>query len=863
MNLAARYAGLFHDIGKLYERSGIRKKHEILSKEFIENILAKVLREDELIKKIVDLVCKDGKHYDVVAEADRFSAAERIKATRIRPPESTPLVSPFWSIVKELKIRDEVWKYSHEILVKGITLSEYFKRDLIHMLTPKEKDKLVSKPNSRAYGILIENFEADFKPLIELDLDPEWGLAETMETLMRKYTFFIPSAVYYTEVPDISLYAHSVMTGAIAECFADSNQSESVILMEIDISGIQRFIYTLTKSKYATSLVRGRSLIIDLLLKALARKILEHFKLTSLNIVSDKGGNLLLILPDTYDFDNQIDKLMKDLEKALLSDLGGDIYLTYAYRRIRKENVENSAREYLFRIEKGVKVKLESTIGNILCEIEDEIIEKKVNKYRSIIEKLDIDSLEYLLFEVKGRRKRCELCGRTILESELTDREIIKEIIGEDLECVCKLCTYCYILGKAFRGAKYIAQLSFSKDTNIDLVESLLMPTKNALVLRNLRIAYIISTKDLKELLTDLRKISMGAVFRALIVKINDEDFIPKSKDEIHMIREIERNKCSLAFTYDYAYNYAPTIEENGKRRIRSFDELANNFLLGILRMDGDRFGSILSDIMSSLSRYMTASLYVKLFFAGAVNLLSQISKDRDYIYAIYSGGDDLVIVGKWDIILDLARKIQRLFKKFFPYEDMTLSAGILIEEPRMPAHILFDESKRMLEEVKEEGRNGVSLLSVDTTYRLLEKKVIKDVHRIPWHYYDMILESGEILYELLKRGEISTNTLYKLMQVSNLYNRGFVGHAYYLLKSLEEKELVTAYARTRLAYFKGRLADDISKIEKSTHRKLGKSILPDPNRSIHEEWVKYAMLKYILTYAILKRRAEFMERKE
>ena len=123
---------------------------------------------------------------------------------------------------------------------------------------------------------------------------------------MAIYTWSVPAASYRSE-PDISLFDHSRVTAAIASCLCDlddntiqqllaSNNSgqpndEIVVacLLEGDISGIQRFIYTIT-ARGATSALRGRSFYPQLLTDAAARYILHKYDLTVANLIYSGGG---------------------------------------------------------------------------------------------------------------------------------------------------------------------------------------------------------------------------------------------------------------------------------------------------------------------------------------------------------------------------------------------------------------------------------------------------------------------------------------------------------------------------------------------------------------------------------------------
>ena len=72
-------------------------------------------------------------------------------------------------------------------------------------------------------------------------------------------------------------------------------------MLEFDVSGIQSFIYKITEgSKTKTNIaksLRGRSAFVTLITNAITYTILDKFKLTQANIISNTGGGALLLLP--------------------------------------------------------------------------------------------------------------------------------------------------------------------------------------------------------------------------------------------------------------------------------------------------------------------------------------------------------------------------------------------------------------------------------------------------------------------------------------------------------------------------------------------------------------------------------------
>ena len=66
---------------------------------------------------------------------------------------------------------------------------------------------------------------------------------------------------------------------------------------------------------------------------------------------------------------------------------------------------------------------------------------------------------------------------------------------------------------------------------------------------------------------------------------------------------------------------------------------------------------------------------------------MGQKEESRRKATVVYSGGDDLFIVGAWDDILELSLDIQQAFQKYTE-ATLTISAGIGVYQPKFPIHV-------------------------------------------------------------------------------------------------------------------------------------------------------------------------------
>ena len=117
---------------------------------------------------------------------------------------------------------------------------------------------------------------------------------------------------------------------------------------------------------------------------------------------------------------------------------------------------------------------------------------------------------------------------------------------------------------------------------------------------------------------------------------------------------------------------------------------------LAILRMDVDNLGNIFRFALKgvgSITHYASLSRHFDYFFKGFINTIWKDEKEKDddlklneYTQIIYSGGDDLFIVGKWDCIIKFAKIIKDKFKEWTcQHPSLTISGGIVLVTHKYP----------------------------------------------------------------------------------------------------------------------------------------------------------------------------------
>ncbi|HWB83362.1 MAG TPA: hypothetical protein VG675_04425 [Bryobacteraceae bacterium] len=175
----------------------------------------------------------------------------------------------------------------------------------------------------------------------------------------------------------------------------------------------------------------------------------------------------------------------------------------------------------------------------------------------------------------------------------------------------------------------------------------------------------------------------------------------------------------------------------------------------GVLRGDVDNFGLRLRRL-HSIEEHVPLSVLYKQFFAGELEVLCSLPEFWRKVTIIYSGGDDFAVYGSWDVLIHLAREVQRLFHRFteenlkeFPGpEGKTISMAIaLAPETYTPLASVYQEAGRNLNLAKSADKDCIYLLGRILEWRhLADAAELKDTVTRLIHDFRM---SRQFLYQL------------------------------------------------------------------------------------------------------------------
>jgi len=491
--------------------------------------------------------------------------------------------------------------------------------------------------------------------------------ADTCLSLLEKHFSYTPCQIQGLE--DVSLYDHIKSVMGLMVCLQASESKEKpVLLIGGDISGIQSFIYDII-STHASKNLKGRSFYLQLLVDSVIERLLDSLGLCQANIVYASGGGFYLLAPNTEDIKTKLAKQIKEISEKIYATHKTALHLAI-------ESIEVSKEAFAKQLYQDGELVWDTLIQKI------NIIHK-----RKFISLAEFDSL-FNPSEVGGKQERDAITNEEFEKEEIrysldkdepNEPEKIKKTTAEQIE-----------LGKDLKDFDFIVSIQ-------DDAEKI----KDCYNICNLGIHYQF-IEGVKEL---MREVNFGnKPFTLKVINKVEDTLLGSFPNSPHTYTfmlyggndypTIEvRNKKGYKFhTPKTNSEFAGQKEEDENRRY------VNDFFepklkrLGILRMDVDGLGAIFGEKgfekqTRTFSKYATLSRNLDVFFKGYLNTIwnnNPLFKENSQI--IYAGGDDLFIVGRWDILIEFAEKIQQDFEKWICQNPkLGLSGGMAIVAPKYP----------------------------------------------------------------------------------------------------------------------------------------------------------------------------------
>ena len=276
-------------------------------------------------------------------------------------------------------------------------------------------------------------------------------------------------------------------------------------------------------------------------------------------------------------------------------------------------------------------------------------------------------------------------------------------------------------------------------------------------------------------------------------------NFVPVFKDQ----GELEDKPCKAdegedtpprpgdMKTFAHIAACALEIDKDGTAHGRPF--------LGLLKADVDYLGFLFhygfrrgcrGEDRFTLSRLAQLSRMVDLYFTGYLKGL--LDREFPETYTVYAGGDDLLLIGPWHQMLQLARRINETFRSYTGNNpNVTLSAGLSLFRANHPVNRAVLEAEGLLNMAKE----------METGSGRVRNRICALLKApVPWEHYLRRLQDAEWFYGQMRGDQpLGTGFVYRIFNLARDAREAAAGDlrktnwrsrlAYHLARNIKGKD--------------------------------------------------------------------------
>jgi CRISPR-associated protein Csm1 len=600
-----------------------------------------------------------------------------------------------------------------------------------------------------------------------LQVSENWQNLSLLMLILEKYG----SCLSFGE-SDVALVDRVKMTAAIAAALATDPEAQHLSLIAGDLSGIQRFIYTISSDGALKSL-RARSFYLELLTEEIVQQLLEQLKLPRTNIIYAGGGNLYLLAPATDKTKAVVQSIRQQFNQWLLQEFQGKIFLALDQREFPTQDVATS--EFANHWEAVIK----------------QLAVQKNQKFHDQINQAIKTRISY---------DACRVCHR----------DDVRKLSLLSQDSIVEACSTC---GRMFRlGGQLLRTEAIVRSHHVNQSDT--------------RIRFKLPSKTVYYRLFD----TIDAAFR---VVDPDKDTILLINNWKLKHYQTKNTVPLLLGNYGQVSQEEFEDDQQGRRKpgIMRAEEFAQDSKgikrVGYLRMDVDRLGQIFAkglDEHLSLPRLAGLSRQMSYYFKVYLNSLAKNradnlpngsqQKDPPNLLFIYAGGDDLFISGSWNQVVDFACDVYRSFRLYTgEHPDITLSGGISIAGAKFPLYQAAAESGDAEHAAKGNGRDSLGLFG--TALKWIEwlgsdncvesrEKILSIIHQEDEDYWKTAKPEVE---ELKLLGVLPFVTHIQKQQLQPNYSRNFVRNLL-AAAQLQEQRIEEIEQKRKLPAYENQLQD-------------------------------------------------------
>lgn len=607
------FGALLHDVGKVIYRG--------ISGKGTHSKLGADFVRDEIALGNQSFATSEG---DSVIEQIRYHHAREISSAANLSDKSLAYITYFADNISAGMDRKNEGDESDQVFFdKTVQL-----RKIFNILNGRHDDNTVGAVD---YNKTRENIKRN---LLQITISPDE--VNSLMHLLEATCSDVPSSTNVHELIDVSLYDHAKTTAGIAVCVYDYLKSAGVenyrqalfskeesgryysenifLLASLDMSGIQDFIYTISGSG-ALKQLRARSMYLEVMMEHIADELLERLELSRANLLYTGGGHAYLLLPNTQETMGSLTSFREELKQWFLEKYATDLYMGIVWQECSADDLSNRSDD-------------KQRFSRVFTNLAQKMSQVKSARYNAA----DVFALNF------GRKaddstRECSECHRA-------------EFLLEDKD-ICPLCESLGAISKDLARKDVFAVLPAVDDGSEIVSRSFVLPF-NCILRIYFRDEYLFEKVEAKRVYSK-NAWDMGL---RLATHIWMGDYAAQDNGE------------GISSYADHGVTLSP---DRGINR------------LGVVRADVDNLGSAFAHGFPadkvSISRVATLSRSLSWFFKYRIN---EVMKAGGYrLQIIYSGGDDLFLVGNWSDVIYAAIDINKALKDYTGNGCLTISAGI------------------------------------------------------------------------------------------------------------------------------------------------------------------------------------------
>lgn len=541
-----------------------------------------------------------------------------------------------------------------------------------HSIAPYPQDGTLRMPERHAAALSAEPYQAAAEALrrrlAELPREDAW--VDSLLCLLESYTSMFPSSTCAGESPDISLYDHLKTTAAIGACISEYllssgernykkrlfleeaafRKENAFLLYSADISGIQKFLYTVASDKALRSL-RSRSFFLELLMEHYADELLLACGVSRTNLLYSGGGHCYILLPNTESVKATLSAWNQRFNAWLSGEFGVSLFLAHGWTECSGNDLTNTPAE-------------DAPYKAMFRRVSAAVSRHKMHRYSA-------GDLRRLNRPAPASGRECKVCGRT---DDLIDGR-------------CPWCRLFAALSEKIQ-TKDVYFVGTDENTEHDFA----LPTPDGY-------AYILLTDEK----TARLRLDSGAAVRRIYSK-------NRAFTGLRYSTRLYVGDYAFSNRMDELAQSASGVRRLGVCRM-DVDDLGRSFVSGYERPG--RATAAETQHYVTISRTAAFSRQMSLFFKCYINdvLSGKYGGKRPLaVTIVYSGGDDVFLVGAWNDTLEACLRIRAALRQF-SCGSLTISGGLCVTDDSYPIRLAAERAGELEDRAKDEpGKDAIAL---------------------------------------------------------------------------------------------------------------------------------------------------------